>query len=121
MKLAICNETFQDRSFFDQCQAAEAAGYTGLEIAPFTLAGSISEIPDAAITDYRQAVADHGLEVVGLHWLLAKTEGYHLTSPDDAVRAATVDYARRLADLCAALGGQIMVWGSPQQRSLEEG
>ncbi|MFP6867259.1 MAG: sugar phosphate isomerase/epimerase family protein [Roseibacillus sp.] len=121
MTFAICNETFQDRNFFDQCQAAEAAGYTGLEIAPFTLAGSISEIPDAAITDYRQAVADHGLEVVGLHWLLAKTEGYHLTSPDEAVRAATVDYARRLADLCAALGGQIMVWGSPHQRSLEEG
>lgn len=121
MKFAICNETFQDRSFFDQCQAAEAAGYTGLEIAPFTLSDEISEISDATIADYRQAAADHGLEIIGLHWLLAKTEGYHLTSPEDAVREATIDYAKQLADLCAALGGKIMVWGSPQQRSLEDG
>ena len=121
MKFAICNETFQDRSFFDQCQAAEAAGYTGIEIAPFTLADDISLISKQEITDYRSAAADHGLEIIGLHWLLAKTEGYHLTSPDDNVRSATSVYARQLADLCAALGGSIMVWGSPQQRSLEEG
>ena len=121
MKFAICNETFQDRSFFEQCQAAEAAGYTGLEIAPFTLSDDISLITEAQIADYRTAASDHGLEIVGLHWLLAKTEGYHLTSPDDSVRVATIDYARRLADLCSALGGTIMVWGSPQQRSLEDG
>ena len=121
MKFAICNETFQDRSFFEQCQSAEAAGYTGMEIAPFTLADDISLISEQDIADYRTAASDHGLEIVGLHWLLAKTEGYHLTSPDDSVRVATIDYARQLADLCAALGGKIMVWGSPQQRSLEDG
>ena len=121
MKFAICNETFQDRSFFEQCQSAEAAGYTGMEIAPFTLADDISLISEQDLADYRTAASDHGLEIVGLHWLLAKTEGYHLTSPDDSVRVATIDYARQLADLCAALGGKIMVWGSPQQRSLEDG
>ena len=99
MKFAICNETFQDRSFFEQCQAAEATGYTGIEIAPFTLSDDIARITEAEITDYRKAASDHGLEIVGLHWLLAKTEGYHLTSPDDSVRTATIDYARRLADL----------------------
>ncbi len=121
MKFAICNETFQDRSFFEQCQSAEAAGYTGIEIAPFTLADDISLISKQDITGYCSAAADHGLEIIGLHWLLAKTEGYHLTSPDDSVRTATIDYARQLADLCATLGGSVMVWGSPQQRSLEEG
>lgn len=121
MKFAICNETFQDRGFPEQCQAAQAAGYTGLEIAPFTLADQLSDITEAEIASYRGAAADHGLEIVGLHWLLAKTEGYHLTSPDPATRTATIDYAQRLADLCSALGGTIMVWGSPQQRSLEDG
>nr|NIP93111.1 sugar phosphate isomerase/epimerase [Akkermansiaceae bacterium] len=121
MKFAICNETFQDRGFPEQCQAAEAAGYTGLEIAPFTLANDLEEISTADISEYRRAASDHGLEIIGLHWLLAKTEGYHLTSPDDAVRSATVEHAHRLADLCAGLGGHLMVWGSPQQRSLEDG
>ena len=50
MKFAICNETFQDRSFFEQCQAAEAAGYTGLEVAPFTLADDISSLAAASDT-----------------------------------------------------------------------
>ncbi|NNC87991.1 MAG: sugar phosphate isomerase/epimerase [Akkermansiaceae bacterium] len=121
MKFAICNETFQDRPFGEQCRAAADSGYTGLEIAPFTLADDLRTVTPAAAAALGATVRDHGLETVGLHWLLAKTDGYHLTSPDDAVRAATLDYARHLADLCHALGGAIMVWGSPQQRSLGDG
>jgi len=121
VRFAICNETFQDRDFAGQCRAAAAAGYTGLEIAPFTLSDDPVGLSAAVLRDHRAAALDAGLEVVGLHWLLARTEGYHLTTPDDGVRAATLDYARRLADLCHAQGGALMVWGSPQQRSLEDG
>ena len=88
MKFAICNETFQDRSFFEQCQAAEAHGYTGIEIAPFTLADDIADLTGPDLSECRRAATDHGLEIIGIHWLLAKTEGYHLTSPDNAVQAA---------------------------------
>jgi sugar phosphate isomerase/epimerase len=59
------------------------------------------------------------MEVVGLHWLLARTQGLHLTSADPVVRARTLDYLTGLADLCADLGGRIMVFGSPQQRNLD--
>jgi len=61
------------------------------------------------------------LEVIGLHWLLSKTEGYYLTSPDDAVRSATSDYLCELARLCRDLGGKVLVLGSPQQRNLLPG
>ena len=68
----------------------------------------------------RQAEAA-GLEVVGLHWLLAKTEGFHLTSPDAAVRRSTADYLVELAQLCGDLGGKVMVFGSPAQRNMADG
>jgi sugar phosphate isomerase/epimerase len=69
----------------------------------------------------RQAAADADLQVTGLHWLLAKTSGLYLTSPDAAVRRRTAEYLRLLARLCADLGGSVMVLGSPQQRNLLPG
>lgn len=117
MKLAICNETFRDHDFPGTCAEAARHGYTGLEVAPFTL-GNPGTITIADAEKLGSIVRDHGLETVGFHWLLAKTEGYHLTDPDPAVQARTFAYARHLAELCSAMGGGIMVWGSPQQRTL---
>jgi len=59
--------------------------------------------------------------VVGIHWLLAKTEGFYLTSPDPTVRRRTAEYLSTLAEVCADLGGKIMVLGSPKQRNLLPG
>jgi len=118
MKFAICNETFWDNDFEATCKAASHHGYTGLEVAPFTL----GKVEDLTATDARQigdTIRNHGLTPVGFHWLLAKTTGYHLTHPDPDTAERTFAYARHLAGLCAAMGGHILVWGSPQQRSLE--
>ena len=118
MKFAICNETFRDHDFAGTCAEAARHGYDGLEVAPFTL-GNPETLTTADAERYGRIVREHGLEMVGFHWLLAKTEGYHLTDPDPAVRERTFAYARHLAELCSAMGGGIMVWGSPQQRTLQ--
>lgn len=117
MRFAICNETFRDHDFPGTCAEAARHGYAGLEVAPFTL-GNPEKLSLSEAAKYGAIVRDHGLEMVGLHWLLAKTEGYHLTAPDPAINARTFGYARRLAEICSAMGGNIMVWGSPQQRTL---
>jgi sugar phosphate isomerase/epimerase len=118
MKFAICNETFRHHDFEGSCSEARRHGYTGLEVAPFTL-GDISSITPEKATALGKVVRAHDLEMVGLHWLLAKTEGYHLTNPSKEILGRTFDYARKLTDICQAMGGRIMVWGSPLQRSLE--
>jgi sugar phosphate isomerase/epimerase len=69
----------------------------------------------------RTAAEDAGLEIIGLHWLLAKTDGFYLTNPDPTIRRRTAEYLRALAELCADLGGKLMVLGSPQQRNLLPG
>jgi sugar phosphate isomerase/epimerase len=118
MHFAICNETFRDHDFAGTCAQAAIHGYQGLEVAPFTL-GNPATLTLKEAETYGAIVRDHGLEMVGLHWLLAKTQGYHLTHPDPQIHQRTFDYARRLAEICAAMGGSVMVWGSPQQRTLE--
>ncbi len=121
MKLAICQELFEGWDWERQCRFAAEVGYTGLEVAPFTLAPRIGDVSAERRAELRTIAEDHGLQVIGLHWLLAKTEGLHLTTADADVRRATADYLVELGHACADLGGDLMVFGSPFQRNLEEG
>ncbi|MCU0709094.1 MAG: sugar phosphate isomerase/epimerase [Pirellula sp.] len=120
MKYAICNELFEGHDPKSCFQLARELGYTGLEVAPFTLGPNAYEIPRQRRLAYSQLALDCGLEVLGLHWLLAKTEGYHLTTSDPAVRRKTAGYLRELVQLCSDLGGNMMVLGSPAQRNFPE-
>jgi sugar phosphate isomerase/epimerase len=120
-KYAICNETFQDWPFDRAFAFARECGYTGLEIAPFMLAQYATQVSAEQRGQVRRQAEAEGLEIVGLHWLLAKTEGFYLTSPEAAVRRRTADYLAELAKLCRDLGGSIMVLGSPKQRNLLPG
>lgn len=121
MKYAICNETYQGWSFAKTCEHAASCGYHGLEIAPFTLKDDPRELTESEAKDFAKVVTEAGLEVVGLHWLMVRPSWLHLTTPDDLLRKDTVAFAQHLARICAAMGGGMMVWGSPKQRSLQEG
>ncbi len=120
-KFAICNETWGDLPWVETCRQIAAAGYDGVEIAPFTLAPSVEELTAAQRAEICRVAEDAGLAIVGLHWLLVAPPGLHLTTADAAVRARTGDYLCRLADLCGDLGGTVMVLGSPKQRNIEPG
>jgi sugar phosphate isomerase/epimerase len=121
VKFAICNELFENWPFADVCRCVAEIGYTGLELAPFTLAPSVTELSSARRAELRRQAGDAGLEIVGLHWLLARTTGYHVTSPDAAVRRRTAEYLAELVRCCADLGGSILVFGSPAARNLLPG
>ena len=121
MKFAICNETFVDWPHDRAFAFARECGYSGVEIAPFTLNKYASEVSAAQREEIRRIADREGLEVIGLHWLLAKTESFYLTSSDSEVRKRTAGYLGDLAQLCRDLGGSIMVLGSPLQRNLLPG
>ncbi len=121
MKFAICNETYENWDLGRICDSAAACGYDGLEIAPFTLADDPRDLTDADAEKVAAAAKAAGLEIVGLHWLLTRPEGMHVTTPDSARRERTVEFLRHLARLCAGMGGRVIVFGSPKQRDLPDG
>ena len=123
MRFAICNETWGGfgADFGAVCGRIAEAGYGGVEVAPFTLAENPAMLTEEDAARFGETARAAGLEVVGLHWLLVQPPGFHLTVPDDAVRRATAAFGSHLARLCAAMGGKVMVWGSPKQRNLEPG
>ena len=121
MRFAFCNEGFQDTPWPAVCTTLAEAGYDGVEIAPFTLADQVQDLSARARADIRAAAREAGLEIVGLHWLLVKPEGLHVSHPDAGVRGRTRDYLCHLVDFCADLGGKVMVFGSPAQRGPAEG
>jgi sugar phosphate isomerase/epimerase len=121
MRFALCNEMFENRPMTDVASVAAELGYHGIEIAPFTLAPAATEVTKQQRRETRKAIKDHGLETVGLHWLLAGPKGLHMTTPEQATWQRTRDYLAALLDLCSDLGGKVLVLGSPKQRSIIEG
>jgi sugar phosphate isomerase/epimerase len=119
MRFGLCNELFQDWDWPRALELTRQLGYTGWEIAPFTLGSSPTEISESQRSQLAQQVRSAGVEVIGLHWLLAKTEGYHLTVDDRQTRLRTAAYLAELTRLCRDLDGGLMVLGSPLQRNFD--
>lgn len=116
IQYALCNEVLRHRRWAEACALIAEAGYAGVELAPFTFAPRVELLDAHARTEIRQTAQRHGLQIVGLHMLLWSPEGLHATHPDPEIRAATAEYLVALARFCAAVGGRLMVFGSPKQR-----
>src|SRR5687767_8632780 len=123
MKLAICNELFEGWGWERVCDYVKSVGYEGIEVAPFTLAPRANLVSGERRKELRDAAEKRGVRIVGLHWLLAKVEpaDLYITHPEVEVRRRTGEYFKELVNLCADLGGWVMVIGSPKQRNLMAG
>jgi len=121
MNFAICNEIFRDWKIEDTLAYAAKLGYHGVEIAPFTLANSVTEISPSERHRIREAAARNQIQIAGIHWVLVKPEGLYMNHPDQSIRELTARYFCDLVDFCADLGGKVMVVGSPKQRNIMAG
>jgi D-psicose/D-tagatose/L-ribulose 3-epimerase len=120
MKLSLCNEVLREFDFARQCAFAAELGYAGLEVAPFTLGENAYRMAPTERAALRRSAKEAGVAVSGLHWLLVAPPGLSITSADRAVWDRTVEVMRRLVELCAELGGDYLVHGSPAQRRISD-
>ena len=121
MKFAICNEIFKGWNLEDTMAFVSKAGYTAIEIAPFTIANYVTDISREQRHKIRDAARRIGLEISGIHWVLVQAEGMFLVHSDPDVRKKSSRYFCELVDFCADIGGHIIVVGSPKQRNIPDG
>ena len=119
MRYAICNEMFEGWEPERIFNYVAELGYTGVEFAPFTLAESPTAVPSERRSEISQQASAAGIEITGLHWLLAKTEGCYLTSPDADVRRTHV--ARQVAEREEAQRQLVGEVGAFARRELDQG
>ena len=120
MRYAICNETFEGWEHLRESAATAAElGYTGLEVAPFTLAPRITDVPlgPAPTAACGKQRPRRPISIIGLHWLRSPRR-MACTSPRPIRRF--VKHGPRLSGRAwrkhvGTLGSELMVFGSPAQ------
>lgn len=118
-RLAACHELFKHLPFEECCEQVAAAGFAGIELAPYLLGADPSKLfPGDARAACRAARA-HGLALVAAHWLLASPPGMSITSPDPDVQARTRTFFLGLIDVLHAMDVPVLVFGSPKQRNID--
>ena len=117
MKFGICNELVHDRDFQKTCDLIAGNGFTGLEIAPFTLFNDPLEVSPVLIRSAGKTMQKSGLECIGFHWILKSPKGMRLLEGDIVTLNSTWKRIAALSSICADLGGSILVLGSGKERS----
>lgn len=122
MKYGICNEHFTDRSLSNTVHILADMGYDGVEITPWTIVDSPLEATPETLNSVRATVEKAGLDVIGVPRVFAAGDSeYHIGHPEAAIRERTGRYLESVVDLCAAIGGSVVIFGSPNQRSVPQG
>jgi sugar phosphate isomerase/epimerase len=122
VKFGICSEIFKDwNDIARTINYVKETGYDGLEIAPFTFAPFVTDISAQTRREIVKRAEEADLDILGIHWVFVGPDGVHLTHPDEAIRRYTVDYMKALVNFCADIGGEVIIFGSPKQRNIEEG
>ncbi|WP_421928442.1 sugar phosphate isomerase/epimerase family protein [Neoaquamicrobium sediminum] len=119
-RISLCNEVLGKLPFVRQCALAAALGYDGLELAPFTLDPEPASLGLAKRRALLRTAEREGIAITGLHWLLTVPKGLSITTDDASLRARTVAHIEAMIELCADLGGEVLVHGSPDQRRLAD-
>ena len=94
------------------CAALRTAGVTAVEIAPTKLRSDPTTLSAEDCREIRRRWEDRGLPIVAAQALLfGRPELTLFDAPD--VRRNSLDYLKRIATVCGALGAESLVFGFP--------
>lgn len=117
VKLAVSNLAWPSASAEAAAAVLAAEEVNGIEVAPGKLFAEPLSVSADQIAACRRWWESRGLPIVAAQSLLYGQPGLTLfDSP--ARRRATLAYLTRIIGLCANLGAQVLVFGSPKNRSI---
>lgn len=119
MKLAVSNIAWGKEDLPGHLRLLSELGCAGVEIAPSINWEEPTTSTVAERRELRSLIEDHGLVVIGLHALFYTRPDLFILG-DAKTRRSAIDYLKELIELCATLGGETLVFGSPSARKRGE-
>jgi sugar phosphate isomerase/epimerase len=115
MKLAVSNLCYPKDVTKAHLKALFSAGVRGIEVAP-TRISPWDALTVPRLTDYRTAIEDCGLKISSLQAIFFGLDGLALLGNEESFLRMQRQVAR-VGAICEVLGGRVMVFGAPGQRS----
>jgi D-psicose/D-tagatose/L-ribulose 3-epimerase len=116
MKLGISNIAWPPDMEPQAADLLQSLAVAGVEIAPTTVWRAPIEVGHEEIARYRRFWNDRGIQIIALQALLFGRPDLTLFG-SAAARAEMLAYLSGMVRLCAQLGGEALVFGSPRNRN----
>ncbi len=118
MKIAVSNIAWENEKRSEHLDLLSELDCDAVEIAPSCIWSEPTLASKSERVGLRREIYGRGLRIAGLHSLLYGHAELKLFRSKET-RDQTVAYLIRLAELCADLEGEILTFGSPPSRTLE--
>ena len=116
MKIAVSNIAWPVEQDAQIADALAACGVRGIEIAPTKIWPKPLEATESEIGAYRRWWSDRGISIVAAQALLFGRPDLTIFE-NEATRRLTRDHLEGIIRLCARLGAEALVFGSPDRKS----
>lgn len=115
MKISVSNIAWGNENYEKFYSLLQHENCNGIELAPSKVWKNIEEVKYEEILKLKKTISSFKLEIVGFHSLLFGMYSFKIFQ-DNESRIKTKNYLFKLIDLCSDLGGNQLIFGSPNNR-----